>query len=44
MNYSENLYKKCNFYWHTKTSAHNRKLCNVAQLEFENPDGSSGGV
>ena len=45
MNYSENLYKKCNFYWHKKTSAHNRKLCTVAQLNGkDNPDGSSGGV
>ena len=45
MNYSENLYKKCNFYWHKRTSAHNKKLCNIAQLsEKENIDGSDGGV
>jgi hypothetical protein len=45
MNYSGNLYKKCNFYWHKNTSAHNRKLCSVAQLgDKVNPDGSSGGV
>ena len=45
MNYSENLYKKCNFYWHDRTSAHNKKLCNIAQLnEQENIDGSGAGV
>ena len=45
MNYSGNLYKKCNFYWHKNTSAHNTKLCSVAQLgDKVNPDGSSGGV
>ena len=32
MNYSDNLYKKCSFFWHKKTSAHNKNLCNVAQL------------
>ena len=32
-NYSEGLYKKCNFYWHQKTSQHNKKLCSYAQLK-----------
>lgn len=32
MTYSNNLYKFCDFYWHTKTSAHNKKLCSVATL------------
>jgi imidazoleglycerol phosphate synthase glutamine amidotransferase subunit HisH len=32
MTYSNNLYKYCDFYWHTKTSAHNKKLCSVATL------------
>ena len=32
-NYSEGLYKKCNFYWHEKTSQHNKKLCSYAQLK-----------
>lgn len=31
-NYSNRLYKRCRFYWHNKTSKHNRRLCNVAQL------------
>jgi gamma-glutamyl-gamma-aminobutyrate hydrolase PuuD len=31
-NYSNRLYKKCRFYWHKRTSKHNRKLCNAAQL------------
>lgn len=31
-NYSNRLYKKCRFYWHKKTSKHNRKLCSAAQL------------
>lgn len=30
MTYSNNLYKYCDFYWHTRTSAHNKKLCSVA--------------
>ena len=33
MGYSNSLYKKCNFYWHKKTSKHNRKLCNAAQIQ-----------
>ncbi len=36
--YSDNLYKKCKFYWHKKTSKHNRKLCNAAQLEKKIPE------
>ena len=45
MNYSENLYKKCTFYWHKRSSSHNKKLCNVAQLRNkENLDGTGGGV
>jgi len=45
MNYSENLYKKCTFYWHKRSSSHNKKLCNVAQLRnTENLDGTGGGV
>lgn len=31
-NFSDSLYKKCNFYWHKKTSKHNKKLCSVAQI------------
>ena len=31
MNYSNSLYKKCNFYWHKKTSKHNKRLCSLAQ-------------
>ena len=30
MTYSNNLYKDCYFYWHNRTSAHNKKLCSVA--------------
>ena len=45
MGYSGNLYKKCDFYWHSRTSAHNKKLCDAAQLDDkENPDGSDRGV
>jgi gamma-glutamyl-gamma-aminobutyrate hydrolase PuuD len=45
MGYSGNLYKKCDFYWHKKTSEHNKKLCDAAQLnEKENPDGTDRGV
>ena len=45
MNYSENLYKKCNFYWHKRSSEHNKKLCKAAQLDkIENKDGSTGGI
>jgi gamma-glutamyl hydrolase len=36
--YSDNLYKKCKFYWHKKTSKHNRKLCNAAQINEKKPD------
>ncbi len=32
MTYSGNIYKNCYFYWHDKTSAHNKKLCDVATL------------
>jgi len=32
MTYSNNLYKDCYFYWHNRTSAHNKKLCTVAAL------------
>ena len=34
-NYSDGLYKQCNFFWHKRTSAHNKKLCNIAQLGDE---------
>lgn len=45
MNFSSNLYKQCNFYWHKKSSSHNKRLCNLAQLkDTDNPDGTSGGV
>ena len=37
-NYSEGLYKKCNFFWHKRTSAHNRNLCNAAQLKSDKPE------
>lgn len=33
MNYSGDLYKKCNFYWHKKTSKHNKRLCSNAQAQ-----------
>lgn len=32
MTYSDNLYKYCNFYWHKKTSEHNKNLCNILNL------------
>ena len=32
MTYSDNLYKFCDFYWHKKTSAHNKNLCSIATL------------
>ena len=32
MTYSNGLYNNCNFYWHKKTSAHNKRLCNVLNL------------
>jgi len=37
-NYSEGLYKKCNFFWHKRTSAHNRNLCSAAQLKSDKPE------
>ena len=36
MNYSGGIYNKCNFYWHKKTSEHNKKLCNVLDLGTPN--------
>jgi gamma-glutamyl hydrolase len=36
-NYSEGLYNKCNFYWHERTSAHNKDMCSYAQLKNINP-------
>lgn len=32
MNYSGNIYKYCNFYWHDRSSHHNKKLCSVLNL------------
>lgn len=32
MNYSGQIYKYCNFYWHNRTSYHNAKLCTVLNL------------
>lgn len=32
MNYSDQIYNFCNFYWFEKTSEHNRNLCNVLNL------------
>lgn len=32
MTYSDNLYKYCYFYWHKRSSIHNRKLCSVLHL------------
>ena len=43
-NYSESLYKRCRFYWHKKTSKHNRKLCTAAQLLKNDPEDERGGV
>ena len=44
MGYSGNLYKKCDLLY-SRTSAHNKKLCDAAQLDDkENPDGSDRGV
>ena len=43
-NYSNALYKKCSFYWHARTSKHNRKLCSAAQLLKNNPNDKRGGV
>ena len=36
--YSNGLYNKCDFFWHKKTSLHNKKLCNAAQLQNVSPD------
>ena len=43
-NYSNSLYKKCRFYWHKKTSRHNRRLCSEAQLLKNNPDDKQRGI
>lgn len=32
MVYSGELYNHCNFYWHTKTSEHNKELCTILNL------------
>lgn len=37
-NYSEGLYNKCNFYWHKKSSSHNKDMCSYAQLKHINSD------
>ena len=44
MGYSNSLYKKCNFYWHKKTSKHNRKLCNAAQIQKKRKETEEMGV
>ena len=44
MGYSNSLYKKCNFYWHKRTSKHNRKLCNVAQIQKKRKESEETGV
>ena len=44
MGYSNSLYKKCNFYWHKKTSKHNRKLCNVAQIQKKRKETNETGA
>ena len=44
MGYSNSLYKKCNFYWHKKTSKHNKRLCNVAQIEKKRKETNETGV
>ena len=41
-NYSEGLYNKCNFYWHEKSSAHNKDMCSYAQLKHI--DANTNGV
>ena len=43
-NYSNALYKKCTFYWHKRTSKHNKRLCSTAQLMKKNPNNMGGGV
>ena len=40
-NYSEGLYNKCNFYWHTKSSSHNRDMCSYAQLKKIDPESNA---
>lgn len=40
-NYSEGLYNKCNFYWHKKTSKHNKDLCSYAQLKHIDPESNA---
>ena len=45
-NYSNRLYKRCRFYWHDRTSKHNRRLCSAAQLlknEMEQNKGKKDG-
>ncbi len=44
MGYSNSLYKKCNFYWHKKTSKHNRKLCNAAQIQKKRKETGENGA
>ena len=39
LEYSNNIYKYCFFYWHNRTSFHNAKLCSI--LNLGNPIGSS---
>jgi gamma-glutamyl-gamma-aminobutyrate hydrolase PuuD len=38
-NYSNSLYKKCTFFWHKRTSEHNKKLCSAAQLASNDTGG-----
>lgn len=44
LGYSNSLYKKCNFYWHKKTSKHNRKLCNAAQIQKKRKETGENGA
>jgi gamma-glutamyl-gamma-aminobutyrate hydrolase PuuD len=44
MGYSNTLYKKCNFYWHNRTSKHNRQLCNAAQIQKNRKESNETGV
>lgn len=44
MGYSNSLYKKCNFYWHRRTSKHNRKLCNAAQIQKKRKETGENGA
>ncbi len=44
MGYSNSLYKKCNFYWHRRTSKHNRKLCNIAQIQKRRLENGENGA